>query len=102
MTQLDPITDLDSCGGLVGLSTLPVLVANHRHDNLVYSGVSLASSWNHCTPLLLVIVRPCRHRFPVHGFTPTIRHASALEVPRAINRANCSRLAVCGASPGTP
>ena len=27
MTQLDPVTDLDSCGGLVGLSTLPVLVA---------------------------------------------------------------------------
>ena len=27
MTQLDPVTDLDSCGGLVGLSPLPVLVA---------------------------------------------------------------------------
>jgi len=27
MTQLDPVTDFDSCGGLVGLSTMPVLVA---------------------------------------------------------------------------
>src|SRR5215207_10615179 len=33
---------------------------------------------------------------------PTIRQASELDTPRAINRANCSRFAVCGAGPGRP
>jgi hypothetical protein len=47
-------------------------------------------------------VRPRRERFPVRGFTPTIRQASAFEMPRAINRVNNSRFTVCGARPGRP
>jgi hypothetical protein len=53
-------------------------------------------------PLLLVIERPRRHRFPVCGCTPTIRLASVLPTPRAINRPNCARFAASGGLPGRP
>src|SRR5512135_721752 len=48
------------------------------------------------------MARPCRQRFPVRGLTPTIRHASAFDTPREINRVNSSRFAVCGTGPGRP
>ena len=53
-------------------------------------------------PPLPARFRPCRQRFPVRGLIPTIRHASALPTPFAISAAYRSRLAVCGATPGTP
>ena len=53
-------------------------------------------------PPLLVTTRPSRHRFPVLGCTPAIRHASALPTPRAISRPNCSRFAASGGRPPRP
>ena len=47
-------------------------------------------------------MRPYRHRVPVRRLTPTIRHASELLTPLAINRANSWRCPVSGTGPGLP
>ena len=39
------------------------------------------------------IRRPLRHRLPVRGWIPTIRHALADGMPSAISLLNASRLA---------
>jgi hypothetical protein len=50
--------------------------------------VLVTGGWCSRRSPLPVIVRPCRHRFPVLGFTPTIRHACALgTAPRSAARA---------------
>jgi hypothetical protein len=59
---------------------------NHRRPRADHGSIV------HLRPPQPVIVRPSRQRFPVFRCTPTIRHASALLTPRAISRANCSRL----------
>ena len=46
-----------------------------------------------------VLLRWCRHRFPVRRLIPAIRHASELLKPCAISRANCSRFSACGNAP---
>jgi hypothetical protein len=51
------------------------------------------------SPSRVVIVRPCRHRFPVRRLIPTIRHASELLKPCAISRTYCSRFSACGSAP---
>ena len=56
--------------------------------------------WRTGRPPLLVIVRPCRQRFPIRRLTPTLRHGLRVGDARAISATYCSRLAVCGAGPG--
>lgn len=56
----------------------------------------------HARPLCPVSVQFCVLPFQGRPLTPAIRHASAFEAPRAINRANCSRFAACGNAPGRP
>ena len=46
--------------------------------------------------------RPLRHRLPVRGWIPTIRHARAEGTPSAISFANASRFALSGLGPRRP
>src|ERR1035437_6919754 len=48
------------------------------------------------------IRRPLRHRLPVRGWIPTIRHALADGMPSAISLPNASRLAWSGFGPRRP